>query len=250
MKKIFPRISTRGFYDLHSGRTINHEPYHLYPKKDFENLIGLKEITIMIHGLRNNPHGALAKFVIAKRRLVQLGYKNPVVGYSYDANTYGAQYKTRALHALHTGVTIANKNGKNLAKFIIDFKRKSPETKVRLMGHSLGAHVIQSTVKNLAKNRKNSGIIEYVYMFGASIPDDALSSTNGSAMQKIVAKKIKNYFSPYDDVLHEAEESNWVPTPIGYRGARGKVVSKYRQTMVKPKNHRFQSYARALNSFP
>ena len=90
LKKIFPRISTRGFYDLHSGRTINDEPYYLYPKKEFENLIGSKEITIMIHGLRNNPLGALAKFVIAKRRLIQLGYKNPVIGYSYDANTYGA----------------------------------------------------------------------------------------------------------------------------------------------------------------
>ena len=250
LKKIFPRISTRGFYDLHSGRTINDQPYNLYPKKDFENLIGSKEITIMIHGLRNNPSGALAKFVIAKRRLIQLGYKSPVVGYSYDANTYGVQYKTRALRALYTGVTIANKNGKNLAKFIVDFKGKSPDTKIRLMGHSLGAHVIQGAVKNLAKNEKNKGIIESVYLFGGSIPDNALSATNGSAMQKIIAKKIKNYFSPYDDVLHEAEESNWGPTPIGYRGARGKVVSKYIQTMVKPKNHRFQSYARVLNSFP
>ena len=137
-----------------------------------------------------------------------------------------------------------------MARFVIDFKRKSPDTKIRLMGHSLGAHVIQSTVKNLAKNRKNNGIIESVHLFGGSIPDDALSSTNGSAMQKIVAKKIKNYFSPYDDVLREAEELNWVPTPIGHKGARGKTISKYKQTMVKPKNHRFQSYARVLNSFP
>ena len=250
LKKIFPRISTRGFYDLHSGRTINNESYYLYPKKDFENLIGSKEITVMIHGLRNNPSGALAKFVIAKRRLVQLGYKNPVIGYSYDANTYGVQYKTRALRALHTGVTIANKNGKNLARFVIDFKRKSPDTKIRLMGHSLGAHVIQSTVKNLAKNRKNNGIIESVHLFGGSIPDDALSSTNGSAMQKIIAKKIKNYFSPYDNVLREAEELDWVPTPIGYMGVRGKAISKYKQTMVKPKNHRFLSYARTLSRFP
>ena len=216
MKKIFPRISTRGFYDLHSGRTMNNEKYRLYPKKDFKNLIGSKEIAIMIHGLRNNPPGALAKFVIAKRRLVQLGYKNPVIGYSYDANTYGAQYKTRALQALHTGVTIANKNGKNLAKFIIDFKRQSPDTNIRLMGHSLGAHVIQSAVKNLAKNEKNNGIIESIYLFGGSISDDALSPTNGTAMQKVVAKKIKNYFSPYDDVLREADESSWVPTPVSY----------------------------------
>ena len=250
LKKIFPRISTRGFYDLHSGRTMINEPYHLYPKRDFENLLGSKEITIMIHGLRNNPLGALAKFVIAKRRLVHLRYKSPVIGYSYDANTYGVQYKTRALQALRTGVTIANKNGKNLAKFVIDFKGKSPDTNIRLMGHSLGAHVIQSTVKNLAKNGKNNGIIESVYLFGGSISDNALSSTNGSAMQKIVAKKIKNYFSPYDDVLREADESNWVPTPIGYRGAYGKTISKYTQIMVKPKNHRFASYALVLKSFP
>ena len=77
-----------------------------------------------------------------------------------------------------------------------------------------------------------------------------MSPTNGSAMQKVVAKKIKNYFSPYDDVLREADESNWVPTPIGYRGANGKTISKYTQIMVKPKNHRFASYAMVLNRFP
>jgi hypothetical protein len=109
----------------------------------------------MIHGLRNNASGALTKFVITKRRLARLGYKYPVIGYSYDSNTTGAQYVTSALHALYTGVTIANKNGRNLAQFVTDFKRKSPGTKIRLMGHSLGAHVIQSTIKNLARNAKN-----------------------------------------------------------------------------------------------
>jgi len=39
-------------------------------------------------------------------------------------------------------------------------------------------------------------------------------------------------------------------TPIGYRGALGKTISKYSQTMVKPKNHRFASYAAVLRSFP
>jgi len=229
---------------------MNTEPYYLYPKNDFEMLVGSSEVTIMIHGLRNNPSGALAKFVIAKRRLVQLGYKNPVIGYSYDSNTSGAQYISHALQALHIGVTIANRNGRNLARFIVDFKRKSPKTKIRLMGHSLGAHVILSTIKNLAKNTKNKGIIESVHLFGGSIPANSLSLTNGRVMQKIVAKKIRNYYSPYDDVLRLADDWNWVDTPIGYRGAIGKTISKYSQTMVKPKNHRFASYAAVLRSFP
>ena len=250
LKKIFPRISTRGFYDLYSGRTIKHESYSLYPKRYFDALIGSKEITIMIHGLRNNASGALSKFVIAKRRLAYLGYKRPVIGYSYDSNTIGAQYVTSALHALYTGVTIANKNGRNLARFVTDFKRKSPGTKIRLMGHSLGAHVIQSTIKNLAKNTKNSGILEAVYFFGGSIPSDALNPKNGSVAQKIVATKIRNYYSQYDDVLRVADDWNWLVTPIGYSGAYGKTISKYSQTMVKPKNHRFASYAAVLRSFP
>ena len=250
MKKVFPRISTRGFYDLYSGRTIKNQTYHLYPKRIFDALVGTKEITIMIHGLRNNTTGALTKFVIAKRRLAHLGYKNPVIGYSYDSNTTGAQYILHALHALHIGVIIANKNGRNLAKFVTDFKRKSPETKIRLMGHSLGAHVILSTIKNLTKNTKNKGIIEAVYLFGGSIPSDALSTKNASYVQKIVSKKIRNYYSPHDEVLHVVDEWNWVDTPIGYKGAHGKTISKYSQTMVKPKNHRFASYAAVLRSFP
>lgn len=250
MKKIFPRISTRGFYNLDSGITIKNQPYHLYPKRSFDALVGTKEITIMIHGLRNNAPGALTKFVIAKKRLAYLGYKNPVVGYSYDSNTTGAQYISYALHALHTGLIIAGKNGRNLAKFVTDFKQKSPETKIRLMGHSLGAHVILSMIDNLARNAKNKGIVEAVYFFGGSIPSDALNPRNGSHAQRIVATKIKNYYSPDDEVLRLADNWNWVNTPIGYRGARGKTISKYSQIMVKPKNHRFASYAAVLRSFP
>ena len=250
LKKIFPRISTRGFYSLDSGVTMTNQAYHLYPKRIFDTLVGTKEITIMIHGLRNNTSGALAKFVIAKRKLVQLGYKNFVIGYSYDSNTTGVQYILHALHALHVGVIIANKNGRNLAKFITDFKQKSPETKIRLMGHSLGAHVILSTIKNLAKNTRNKGIIEAVYLFGGSIPSDALSVKNASYVQKIVCTKIRNYYSPYDEVLRTVDDWNWTDTPIGYKGAYGKTISKYSQTMVKPKNHRFASYAAVLRSFP
>jgi len=250
LKKIFPRISTRGFYNLDSGITIKNQPYHLYPKRIFDALVGAKEITIMIHGLRNNAPGALTKFVIAKKRLAYLGYKNPVVGYSYDSNTTGAQYISEEGEGRNTDLIIAGKNGRNLAKFVTDFKQKSPETKIRLMGHSLGAHVILSMIDNVDRNAKNKGIIEAVYFFGGSIPSDALNSKNGSHAQRIVATKIKNYYSPDDEVLRLADNWNWVNTPIGYRGARGKTISKYSQIMVKPKNHRFVSYADVLRSFP
>jgi len=251
LQSVFPRITTRGFYSLNTGKTLIKSSYRLYPKKKFCELIGAKELTIMIHGLRNNNSGALSKFVIAKRRLKKLGYNHHVVGFSYDSNTAGVQYRSMAIHAMYVGIIIANKNGGNLAKFITDFKNNSPTTKIRLIGHSLGTHVILSAIKKLAKQRKNNGIIESVHFFGGSISNDSLQSKNFSRKaQNIIKSKIKNYYSPFDDVLRNADNENLILTPIGYKGIIGKTTSKYSQILVKPKNHRFASYASVLKSFP
>ena len=66
----------------------------------------------MIHGLRNDRKGAVNKFEIAKRRLKQLGYNYPVIGFSYDSNTKGAHIKKSEFLALKAGQRIAQKNGK------------------------------------------------------------------------------------------------------------------------------------------
>jgi Alpha/beta hydrolase of unknown function (DUF900). len=108
----------------------------------------------MIHGLQNDNAGAIAKVVLAKNRLKKLGYSYPVIGYSYDSNTTGAHLLQYAKRSLAVGQIIAKKNGKNLGRFIEDFKSTSPKTKIRLMGHSLGSQVILSTVEYLAKKNK------------------------------------------------------------------------------------------------
>ncbi len=178
----------------------------------------------MIHGLRNDRSGALAKYVIAQKRLKTLHYKHPVIGYSYDSNTAGVQYKSTAISALKTGIVIAKKNGSNLSRFILDMK---------------------------AKNPKNKGIIESVHLFGASIHANSFNPRkSGSMFQKIINKKITNYFSPYDDVLKAANDECWVDSPLGYNGTVGTSISKYTQKKVIPKNHRFASYAQTIKSFP
>lgn len=248
MTKIIPRISTRGYYDLTYGKTIKKNSYFLYPKKDFEKLVGAKELVIMIHGLRNDNAGAIAKVILAKNRLFHLGYHHPVIGFSYDSNTTGAHLPKHEKRALSAGQIIAQKNGRNLSRFIMDFKSKSPKTKIRLIGHSLGSQVILSTVENLAKF---SGIIESVHFFGASITHNVPSSKKyGLILDKVIRGKIVNYFSPTDEVLNWAEKKKFVKGPLGLNGVVGKPISKYRQKLVHPKNHRFASYAAVLNSFP
>ena len=87
VNKNIPRISTRGRFDLLNGKPIaGRSPYTLYPARSFDTIYGSTEVTIMIHGLRNNPASAVEKFNIAKRRLVKLGYKHPLVGFTYDSH--------------------------------------------------------------------------------------------------------------------------------------------------------------------
>ncbi|MGY5152160.1 MAG: DUF726 domain-containing protein [Candidatus Nitrosopumilus sp. bin_6a] len=249
--KPVPRISTRGYYDLSNGNTLKNNRYYTYPKNDFKKLIGSQEITIMIHGLRNDNAGAVAKVVLAKKQLRRLGYVHPVVGFSYDSNTRGAHLIKQAKHALSVGQKIAKKNGVNLGKFIEDFKKISPKTKIRLMGHSLGSQVILSTLEYLAKKKENNGIVEGVYFFGASITEDVPSSKKyGKILQSAVRSKIVNHYAPKDEVLNWANNKKFVRGPLGLNGATGNPVAKYRQKLVKPKNHRFASYAAVLSSFP
>ena len=249
--KPITRISTRGYYDLLTGETLKNNSYYLYPKKDFKKLIDSKELTIMIHGLRNDNAGAIAKVVLAKNRLRKLGYSYPVIGYSYDSNTTGAHLIKYAKRSLSVGQKIAKKNGKNLGKFIEDFKSENPNIKIRLMGHSLGTQVILSTLEYLAKKKKNFGIVEGVYFFGASITEEIPSSKKyGKILQNIVNKKIVNHYAPTDEVLKWADSEKHVKGPLGLNGSIGKSVPKYSQKLVRPKNHRFASYAQVLNNFP
>jgi hypothetical protein len=108
-----------------------------------------------------------------------------------------------------------------------------------------------STVEYLAKKKQNFGIIDSVYFFGASITENIPSSKKyGKILQNIIHKKIINHYAPTDDVLYWSNKMGYVKGPLGLKGAIGKPISKYHQKLVKPKNHRFASYAAVLNSFP
>lgn len=241
-----PRISTRGYYDLGTGKTLRNASYDLYPEKFFQNLGRFSEFTIVIHGMRNNRSGALAKFAMAQKRLRQLGYKHPVVGFTYDANVKNAHIHSQESRAIRTAKIIAKKNGANLARFISQFKRKNPQTGIRLMGHSLGTEVILYALHMLWKKK----MIDSVHYFGSSAPSDSFQPKQFGRIQNTVSGRIINYYSPQDDVLRYAYEQRLTKNPIGYLGKEGKSVSKYVQKKVMPRNHRFASYLQVLKAFP
>lgn len=237
---------TRGYYDLANGSTLKKKKYDLYPKKFFDDIAKHQEIVIMVHGMRNDSVGALAKFKIAQMRLKQLGFVHPVIGFSYDANVRNAHLRSYERGAIRVAKIIARKNGSNLAQFILDVKRQHPFLKIRLMGHSLGTEVILHALSKLSK--KNC--VESVHFFGSSIDADVLKSKNlQHVLKTTISKKLYNYYSPKDDVLKHSCDVGIIDKPLGYVGYVGRPIPNLVQKKVFPKNHRFASYAKVLMSF-
>lgn len=249
MNKI-PQISTRGYYDLNTGKTIRNKGYSIYPKKFFDELGNQKEITIMIHGLRNNRKDAKKKFLLTKNRLKKIGYPYPIIGFSYDSNTKGAHLKKYVKKSLKVGQKIARKNGVNLGKFIHNTKKENPKIRIRLIGHSLGTEVIFSAINYLSSKQDLKNIVESAYFFGSSLPrKNIITKKFLEAKRRILVKNLINYFAPSDEVLAEGVNYGLLDEPLGLMGLASNV-SKYKQKKVLPKNHRFASYVQTIKSYP
>ena len=202
----------------------------------------------MIHGLRNDRASAREKFTLVQKRLKQLRYRYPIVGFTYDSNTRGAHLRKCEKHALCVGQKIAIKNGKNLAQFIINFKERSPKIKIRLLGHSLGSLVISSTLENLLKMNVCRAI-QCAYLFGSSLHADITQSKQyGKMITSTTKYGILNYYSSTDSVLKYAHDVGQISRPLGLFG--GKNGNGFIHKKLDVENHRFISYMRALGSFP
>ncbi|ABK78011.1 hypothetical protein CENSYa_1388 [Cenarchaeum symbiosum A] len=231
---------TRGCYNLHTGARLECKGYRLYPRGYFEDLQS-PEIAVMIHGMQNDPSDALEKFRIAKRRLRALGYRHPVVGYSYDSDVRGLLLDWR--RALRAARVIARGNGAHLARFITDYCREVPGARVRLLAHSLGSELVLAAAGRLARRGVR---VESIHMFGASAPADSPGPRgSGPVLSRAVRGRVVNYYAPTDAVLMAAGEQ-----PLGLVGCKGRAFRGYVQRRVRPRDHRFKSYAEVMGSYP
>ena len=240
------RVTTRGYYDRRTGGVLRARRYSVYPPNLLRTLAGSPEISIMVHGMRNDSAGAASKVSIASERLACLGYVHPVIGFSYDSDVVGAHLRRGYVRALEVAHAIAEKNGFHLAAFLEDFAR-SHGTAVRLLGHSLGSEVIVSAVRHLRRGG-HAPLIRSVHLFAASATRNDLASTR-RMLDEAVSDSIKNYYHEGDKELARGHDAGLNKCPAGLYGM-GFDDEKFRNIPVSPENHRFASYAAVLESFP
>ena len=201
-----PLVSTRANFDTSTSLLLpNHN------KKDYAatDVPGLQvgecpaEIVIYGHGVGASQSDATEQTERVKMSLNNNGYYSPVIGFSWDSNTPKGEGSTVA-------PLIAKQQGPKLAHFILDFKNKCPDSKVRMIGHSMGARVILSTLASLHTNKewksKNFELAS-VHLIGAGFASswsvDGIKSPLRNIIEQVVIK-FYNLVNPKDKALSGA----------------------------------------------
>lgn len=141
VKAGIPVISTRGlFHDGQSLEAGNPDPYSIELPEGMDDFWQEQpaDIILIIHGFNNTTAKASVKFHTAKLSLRSCGYEGAIVGYSWDADTQKDPFGTTGYHE---GRRNAVANGARLASFIADCRERLPDSRIHLVGYSMGARL-------------------------------------------------------------------------------------------------------------
>ena len=187
----------------------------------FNDKTSPKEIVIYVHGWNNNEDTAKKNFNLFQEALGKKSKnlaKN-VIGFSWDSNTGMGDYGDAK--------KIAKLNGPKLAQFILDYHSESENTKIRIVGHSLGSQVILNAIQHLHNNQESTDkIITTVDFVGASVNDGAIAMTPGGfgkAISKVVGQ-LNNYYNRDDpalDLYYLVEKDQ---KALGDEGVKTKII--------------------------
>jgi hypothetical protein len=152
-----------------------------------------REIVVHTHGCSLNEEQAIDRFNTVKKSLNSLGYTQPIVGFTWDADLFW-----------DNAVDAATENGQKLAQFVLDYKMACEHANIRLVGHSLGARVVLNALDSLYDNEiwtERGYRVASVDLMGAAVnPVEASTDYFGTSIQN-VTDGFHNKFSSQDDML-------------------------------------------------
>jgi hypothetical protein len=228
--------STRDTFDRNNGAMVEKTATTSLP--DANSLLNLEtngcppEIAIYVHGVWADQDIANEQTERVYLSLKNLNYNNPVLGYIWDSDTpFSLADENISQHGWDTAKEIANKNGPLLAKFVFDFKKKCPDSEIRLVAHSLGSRVVLSSLQSLNNDEQfanldtnnnetsTSKIIKSVHLMGAAVDDEQLSINPSECIFNIPAlecsgipieKQVEFFYN-----LYNTEDNMVAPTFFG-----------------------------------
>jgi len=222
----YPRATTRGHFDIHwwygdqltDGHTAtDYDTVGAIP--GWEGGDSPEEVLVAVHGWLTEKPAAPDHFATVEASLARNGYDQPVIGFSYDADT--------SLGDWWPATDIAERNGPKLASFLAEYADRNPGVSVRLTGHSLGARVVLSAIAAL-NDAGRTELVTAATLLGGAADNDAVS-TDGAYGGHIEAAtgRLDNFWKSDDDVLNWAYSTGEFDSAVGEEGCEGPQPSNY-----------------------
>lgn len=207
-----PMIDTRDHFDsdcnLSDGETTtSYDTDGTVPCLD-EGCVD--DLTVMVHGWRNDHQDAIAKTDKCAHALYDNYYPGEVIGFSWDAD--------KAYYNFYDAECIAQANGLKLGKALERLKSNGVN-ELRVVTHSLGVQVLFSAIRWVYDSIYSFGL-ETVHLHGAAQDNEAPTDKEDWTQEnydaiKNVTRATFNYFSNDDGTL----EGYFTDTALGNEGA-------------------------------
>lgn len=205
VKEDIPLISSRGSF-RNGVLSVHHDRFDYSTLGDIPGLTPGTEppddLMIIIHGFNNNEFIASSVCDLARDSLMENDFNGEVVGFCWDADT---QLDPNKMIGYHEARLHAEGNGTKLARFILDYKTVCPDTRIHLLGYSMGTRIAVETLYALEYDEAFMDLpvlIESVHMVGASIHSHEVQTNEryGNAIENRV-ESFFIYYSEEDKVL-------------------------------------------------
>jgi esterase/lipase superfamily enzyme len=177
------------------------------------------ELVVYIHRWLRTPETVDETFPRQQAAIEEAGFDGPVVNYAWDADTTELGW--------WIGVEYARMNGVKLAAFLTEYARRSPETRLRVIGYSLGAWMLASAAQSL-DTWPEAPTLDSATFLAAAVPHDAVS-LDGQYGPSLAAStaQVDNFWNPDDQILginfRVAEQTK----ALGASGISGPAPSNY-----------------------
>jgi pimeloyl-ACP methyl ester carboxylesterase len=229
-KDVAGYVSTRGHFDIAWGNEYLVDGYDATDYDVTGDVPGYEgdppeELVVMIHGFSQTPKEAREDIIgPASGGFRAAGYDGPVVGYTWDSDFDTLEWWDT--------VDIATRNGLKLGQFLADHHDRSPDTTVRVVGHSLGAEIVLNAIEELDR-AKIRDAVDSVTMLGAAVDDEApstwagpLEDEYGHEIERAVGS-FDNFYKTDDETLTgQYEFAEW-DSALGASGIEGHAPGNY-----------------------
>ncbi len=193
-----------------------------------------EEVTIFVHGWLATEVSALGRMSLLQHAMERVGYDHPVVGYTWDTDQSVLEWRTAKI--------LGAWNGPKLARFTLDFRRRNPDTKIRWISNSLGAHPVFSALSYL-HDREHHDLLESVTVLGGTVPSNSVAADGryGDAVRDVTGE-LHNYWTTTDDTLRYYYRLAEGENSVGGTGANGRTPDNYTDHRVDHVTDHFSFY--------